>query len=313
MKYLILFGNPQNVVFTEYLVSALLNIPYDEVKGKIEFKSNTSSNVKIKKKKIEKDIVFLVDILEGHILNLEMNFNDLTDVKILRNTKYISDIFSNLLKPGESEKSVKYVTQFNFNTEYADKKNKLFFDTYYFQNNKGNILTDKLQIVHINVAEMSKMWYSGKYKRHKEVSKIVFWFASLIMEQEKIKLNELVLNSPIPKNTAEDLERKVLDMSDDSELYGRYYNKEEEDKFWRDLERQEIKEKARTEALAEGLAKGHASGLAEGLAKGLLQKQIEFVLTMYEKQYDLKTISDLTKLDIEDIQKIIKNNKFKSK
>ena len=37
-------------------------------------------------------------------------------------------------------------------------------------------------------------------------------------------------------------------MSDDSELYGRYYNKKEEDKFWRDLERQEI----RKEALAEG-------------------------------------------------------------
>ena len=149
-----IFGNPKNIVFTEYLISALLNIPYESVKGKIEFKSKSSDNIKVNKKKIEKDIVFIVDINEGHVLNLEMNLKDLTNIKILRNTKYISDIFSNLLKPGDKETEVKYVTQFNFNTQYADTKNKILFDEYTFQNKKGNLLTDKIKIIHINIAKM---------------------------------------------------------------------------------------------------------------------------------------------------------------
>ena len=75
------------------------------------------------------------------------------------------------------------------------------------------------------------------------------------------------------------------------------------------------------EGRASGLAEGHASGLAEGRASGLaegrasglvegaLQNQIEIVMTMHEKQYDLNSISEITKLSINEIQAIINNNK----
>ena len=303
-----IFGNPKNSVFTEYLVSALLNIPYDEVKGKIVFKSKDSDNIKVNKKKMEKDIVFVVDINKGHVLNLEMNLNDLSDIKKIRNTKYISDIFSNLLKPGDNEDSVKYVTQFNFNTEYADKKNKYIYDEYKYQNKKGNVLTNKIKIIHINIARMSELWYNKRYKRYKNISKIIFWFATLIIENEKSKLQELVDSSPINIDIAKDLERKVLTMNDDSELYGRYYNKEEEEKFWRDLERKELRKEAIAEGLAEGLAKGLAKGLAEGLLKGKLEKQTETILNMYEDNMDIKLIAKYNNISIEKVNEIISDN-----
>ena len=150
-----IFGNPKNIVFTEYLISALLNIPYENIKDKVCFKNRTSDNININKKKIEKDIVVTIGTDESKVINLEMNLNDYDTVKRIRNTKYISDIFSSNEKDKKKNKIMKQVIQFNFNTNYTDKKNNYVYDEYLFRNKKGNILTDKIQIINLNVAKMS--------------------------------------------------------------------------------------------------------------------------------------------------------------
>ena len=99
--------------------------------------------------------------------------------------KYITDIFSNI----DKNIKVKSVIQFNFNTSFVDNKNKFIYDKYLFRNKKGNILTEKIQIIEINVAKMSELWYSNEYKKYKNVSKEVFWFATLLMENEISKLD----------------------------------------------------------------------------------------------------------------------------
>ena len=79
-----MFGNEEYPNITAYLVSILLNIPYQLVKGKIVFK-NTKNNLKrVDEKASDKDVVFIVDLEEPYDklkVNLEMN-----------NTKYISSI-----------------------------------------------------------------------------------------------------------------------------------------------------------------------------------------------------------------------------
>lgn len=284
-----IFGNPKNVVFTEYLVSALLNIPYEEIKGKISYKTRTSENVNINKNKIEKDIVFIVDIENKSILNLEMNLKDLTSTKILRNVKYITDIFSNI----DKNIKVKSVIQFNFNTSFVDNKNKFIYDKYLFRNKKGNILTEKIQIIEINVAKMSELWYSNEYKKYKNVSKKVFWFATLLMENEISKLNELIKDTPISKDIATNLRKRVMDMNDNNELYlGRWYDPEEEYKYWKEVEKETIRE--------------------EALNEGISQNQEEIVKNMYEQDVDINTIHKYTGIPIKTITKII-NNKTKKK
>ena len=68
-----IFGNPKNIVFTEYLISALLNIPYENIKDKVCFKTRNNDNLNINKKKIEKDIVVTIGRDESIVVNLEMN------------------------------------------------------------------------------------------------------------------------------------------------------------------------------------------------------------------------------------------------
>lgn len=57
-----IFGNENYPNITAYLVSVLLNIPYQLVKDKIVFK-NTKNNLKRKnEKKSDKDVVFIVEL-----------------------------------------------------------------------------------------------------------------------------------------------------------------------------------------------------------------------------------------------------------
>jgi len=74
--YKVVFGTEENADITAYLVSLLLKIPYEKVKGKIVLKKTTNNKTRTKEKNSEKDIVFLVDTSVPMKLILEMNRTD---------------------------------------------------------------------------------------------------------------------------------------------------------------------------------------------------------------------------------------------
>jgi len=90
-----LFGKNPDV--TAFLISALLGIPYEDVKGKIIFKDTTVNKNTLKSKHGEKDVLFTVDISEPLCINLEMNYKDLDETKIERNVYFHADTFSTTL------------------------------------------------------------------------------------------------------------------------------------------------------------------------------------------------------------------------
>ena len=151
----------------------------------------------------------------------------------------------------------------------------------------------QLKIVNINVAEMSKLWYSKDKKKRRKVSEVILWFGALIMENEKSKLNKLINNAPIDKTVAKDLRKKVIEMNDDELDLGRYYNPEEEKAYWRELE---IKDKI------ERIKKRNYN---KGMSQGINQKQEEIVKRMHDANYDINNISDITGLSSDEINKII--------
>ena len=84
-----------------------------------------------------------------------------------------------------------------------------------------------------------------------------------------------------------------MDMNDNNELYlGRWYDPEEEYKYWKEVEKETIRE--------------------EALNEGILQNQEEIVKNMYEQDVDINTIHKYTGIPIKTITKII-NNKTKKK
>ena len=79
-------------------------------------------------------------------------------------------------------------------------------------------------------------------------------------------------------------------MNDDSELYGRYYNPEEEKRYWDEVR----EEYARKEAYE------------NGLSQGTLSNQQEIVRNMYNNNLNPKTISEYTNIPINTVRNIIK-------
>ena len=185
-----LFGKEENADITAFLISALLDIPYHDVKGKIKFKGTTVNKNTVNSKHGQKDVLFTVEISEPLCINLEMNYKDLTDYKINRNIYFHSDTFSTTLNEKKSYKDIPTVIQFNFNDKFVNTKEKPLINTFLYRDQFGYVLSEKSQIVHINVAEMREMWYNGKYKES-DISPLIFLLSAIIYENEKNKDGKL--------------------------------------------------------------------------------------------------------------------------
>ena len=142
--------------------------------GDINKFKNTKNNLKrVDEKASDKDVVFIVDLEEPYDklkVNLEMNNTKyISSITISRNVYYLSNFHSLGLKEKENYNKLLQTIQYNFNRGYVDKTNRNLIDEYYLRNKYGNILTEDIKIVHINVDELSKLWYSenrNKYSKN---------------------------------------------------------------------------------------------------------------------------------------------------
>ena len=172
----VVFGSEENKDITAYLVSLLLKLPYEKVKGHVKFKESKNYKQRTKEKNSEKDIVFLVDTSKPMKLNLEMNrLERLEPETIDRNVYYLSNLFGSGLKIKDEYKDIKTTIQYNFNLDYADKLGEELIDEYVYRNQRGNVLTFKTRIVHINIKKMADLWYNGS-----SVSSSTSWAMDLL-------------------------------------------------------------------------------------------------------------------------------------
>lgn len=85
--------------------------------------------------------------------------------------------------------------------------------------------------------------------------------------------------------------KKISKISKEEELQG-IYDIEERQEF--------IQNRIREHALVDG----YEEGMKKGMEKGSLNKQKEIVINMLNKKIDIKTISELTGLSKEEVEKL---------
>ena len=105
------------------------------------------------------------------------------------------------------------------------------------------------------------------------------------MENEKSKFKELIKNAPIDKVVAKKLERMVLDMNSNEGLFGRYYNREEEDAFWKAVERENVRDEGRSEERENNIINLYNNGVS----LDLITKSLGLNLSEVEKIINSKT------------------------
>ena len=315
------FGTKKNIKITEYLVSILLNIPYEEVKGRVDFKEKELSNKKVMSKKGEKDIVFLVSLEEPFKISLEMNQFNIDTPTIVRNSLYQSDSFVTGIEENDNYVDIPTTIQYNFNPEFVDVVNRPIIDEYYYMNKYNNVLTEKNKIVHINVAKMSDMWYTQEYKSYKEISPILFLISAIMIENEKIKFDELVNDKRINEEIGKLIEGIVYNMNENVGLVSRYYDYEEERKK---LLRSDVIYQSRLRAekiapkmaekmakeLAPKMAKDMAENMAKDMAKDMAQDNMrDTIKKCYNNGVSIEVIKKIFEISYDEIKDILNIDK----
>lgn len=303
----IMFGNPKQMEPLTFLLSEILELPYEEIEGRIELFPLTLPNETIGKKKMERDIVVKFNNLEKDKIILEVNFRkEFYETVINRNLNYLSEVASKGLYAGDDYDKIEPTLLVNFNTFYVDNIHKKIFDYYYWKNDEGYILTEKQKILNINIAECYTEWYNKTYKALKnDYERNIFLLGAALYTDKIDEFKKCIEEIRTHKKVKKIIEEVSNRMNEENELKMRYVDFLEETKK---INRSIINDEKR-KARIEGLKEGKEEGLKQGIEKGIEKNKKEIILNMYNEMVDLKLISKYTNISIDEIKKIIDLNK----
>ena len=327
------FGR-DNVDLATILVSALLEIPYEDLIGKITYLPLNYPGENKTDSSIESDLVLIVKTPNGEErLIIEFNYfhYDLESklknkqIKLVLNkTKqgksdqtlgYLCKLYSSI-KVGEKFKDVSPVTLINFNS-FGTFDNKFSNYGILNYNNTLDIYSEKLKIRNINVAKCYQEWYNGKYQE-RNINEHNLFILSVMMATDKLDevyklIEELEIDSSLKKRF-----RKVVNMMNTSiDLTGLYYNYDERQKALDDYIKESVREefakenfeKGEKRGLKIGEKRGEQRGLKIGEQRGEANKEKEMVINMYKDNALIEKICKYANLPIKKVNKIIEDYK----
>ena len=239
------------------------------------------------KKERKKTVDILISLDDKIYIDIEMNRSKFQNI-YLRNLEYLKKLSTMLWKQGEDIQNLKEkkVIQINLN---ANEKEKAPDDiiascgllTGYIYDVNGLVFSKNLEENHY-------LYYNEGVRR-----KDVIWLTALTSKTftELYKLISQVLEKSVALKFMED----VVDMSKDEFILHEW----EKDKFDELVKINELES-----AINEGKAIGFEDGEKSGIIKGTNNAKNEIAKNMLKENIDIKTISKVTGLRIEDIQNI---------
>ena len=261
-----LFGNEKNIKILTQFLSDYFNIDYKYLEGKIKILN--SELIKNNKKDKKKSVDVIIELNEKEIINLEMNANRNYPGLIERNTAYICKIFSEQFITDDEYNKNKKCIQINFNnfSVTKNKRKKVIYKLY--DSKDKNLLTENLEIHHIDIDYINKMCYNETIKE-----KLNIWVKILkATNLEEIEKRSYYMGE-IGKNLVNEVER----LSNDEHIIGLY-----------DGELHERKVRASILSFERQKAK-------EVIAKNMISNNL-----------DIDLISKITGLSVENIKELVK-------
>lgn len=281
-----IFNNEKNISILENFLSVYLEIPVEELKGKVKLKSRylelESKNSK------SKQIDLLLD-LDGEKINIELS-NNISDGIINRNIVYASNIHGRQLKYGDNTYTkIKRTIQINLSSKHINNKLK---ETYYFTNSDGKILSKKLQIDVIDMEIGRRICYTNSE------NKLARWCRVLTSRTEEEFIKSLG-DDLMENNAKEMLIDEVNKYSSDEEAVVLYsaYTKEE-------LEKNTLLEEAEELGLKRGMEEGLKQGIEKGIEQGKREKQLEIAKHLLEQGVSIDIIRISTQLNDNEIEEL---------
>ncbi len=254
----IMLGSEKNKKFLCYFLSLVLKRNYQEIYDNIKFIKNEIDNDNYYDAKKTLDLIIKLD---GKLYNIEMN-NLYRKESLERNIDYAGELYKSDRKRGRNYHYM-YVFQINMNNfTFSDRKEVK--DIFMLRNESGEILTDKIKIMHIYLPKIREKYYNKE--KLDELEKLLLVFNST----KDSELEEIIGDSDIMKEYKEEAQR----VSHDYEVIG-LYDKELEDKYLKDAIYDDGMEKGMEQGMQEGSRKEKIS-----IAKSLLQNNVSIDIIM---------------------------------
>jgi len=267
-----MFQTEERKKYSCKLISYFVDISYEELLNKIYLEKNELDKRKESEKGLRCDYVANIDETK---INIEIN-NNSNEITMERNMEYAIRLYASKAKRGR-EYEYTQVVQFNINNFAFAEEDKLF-DVYSLGNNNGIRLTDKIIIIQIYIPNIRKKWYTSGIESLSEAERYIL---GLVEPSVKASI-DLGKDNEVMKEYIND----AINASDDEMLLEAY------DKEWA----------LKDEGIREGVEKGISQGITQG--KNITNREI--VLKMLEKNLDINLISEITGLNIQQINDIKK-------
>ena len=267
-----MFANSNHMEYSARFLSLFLKIDYEYLLANLRLSNSVLNKEKVITKAQRCDYVAEL----GNInFNIEVNVNN-TRETLERNISYAHKLFMKKVKVG-SKYEFSYAVQLNINNFSFIGNNKIV-DTFFICNDQGDILSDKLIFIQIYAPNLRKAWYTKE-----ELSESERFLLSLIEtnieEANKIGMDDEYMTKAIEKQ---------IELGHEDELLESYNHEL--------AAYEQFKIDGYNEGFESGVAEGHASGLEEGQAK--------IIKSLLDSGMAKEQISEITKISLEDIEKI---------
>ena len=284
-------------------------------------------------KEYKKTVDIYISLNDKICIDVELNNGPFNEVTSLRNELYASKLFSMLLEKGEKARKLKnkQFIQLNLNTkdltiEHGDDvlvtyglkskmvyiKNKktilkylAFYKEKYYTLGE-NLERDELWLVVIlseNLVELYDLLGNilTDEKRDKFIRKVIKMsndnFILSLWEKEKMdELKELAIIEDARQRAKEEFKEAKKEVSQAKKEVNQAMKEVNEAMKEVNEAKEELKHKLQEE-------------FNQGISQGILENQREVVINMYNKKYSLEDISDITNLSLEEVKKILEENK----
>ena len=268
-----IFGREENKEMTAFLISEYFSLDYNFVLESIVHQNTVQSINNIKDYSYDVDIILSLN--NEVIINIEMNKYFWQGIKN-RNLSYFSKIFSSQYEKGKGKEQIresKKCIQINFNNYNYPVDREISISR--FRDIETNEeLTDRIEIHNVNLEVIKDKCYNKTAEELSPIEKIV-----LCLKSDKVDNIEKIVGGNMKS-----ILDKVMELSRDERLIGLY----------------------NTEELAE--AREYGMKMA-GIDEGIEQTKKQMVINMLKKNIDIDTISEITELSKDQIEKY--TNEFK--
>lgn len=228
-----------------------------------------SERPKLNKKERNKIVDLLLKTNDNKVIHVELN-NGLKDFTRFRNYAYFSSIIATEIKVKEEYDLSKEYIHIDFTYGFS-KKDKIRIHEYYMQTLVGRKYIDNVRVIEVNMDMMKRVCYNeGEYK----------YLAMLDMTPEELSIyegDELIMDY-----------KKVLEkINEDEEMY-QYLSDEE--------------------AIIKEYNSDIKYATEKGIEKGELKGKSEMIRSMQINGIDIESISKISNLSIEEVNKILNSN-----